>query len=65
VGRANLILDNPIAAGSAKPVTIGMPYRRPLPDAMLAPSAGRGPANTDNLFGADLLKDFVPYVDSV
>ncbi len=60
VGRANLILDNLIAAGSAKPMIIVMPYGRPLPEVMLVPSAGRGPANADTLFGNDLLQDVIP-----
>ncbi len=65
VGRANLILDNLIAAGSAKPMIIVMPYGRPLPEVMLIPSAGRGPGNADDLFGTDLLKDVIPYVEKL
>ncbi len=65
VGRANLILDNLIAAGRAKPMIIVMPYGRPLPDVMLVPSAGRGPTNADELFGNDLLQDVVPYVEKL
>jgi enterochelin esterase family protein len=65
VGRANLILDNLIAAGSAKPMIIVMPYGRPLPVVMLVPSAGRGPQNADDLFGDDLLKDVIPNVEKI
>jgi enterochelin esterase family protein len=65
IGRANLILDNLIAAGAAKPMIVAMPYGRPLPDVMLAPSAGRGPANADDLFGKDLLQDVIPYVEKL
>lgn len=65
VGRANFILDNLIAAGRAKPMLIVMPYGRPLPDVMLVPSAGPGPANADELFGNDLLHDVVPYVEKL
>jgi enterochelin esterase family protein len=65
VGRANLILDNLIAAGSAKPMIIVMPYGRPLPEVMLVPSAGRGPADADALFGTDLLQDVIPYVEKL
>jgi enterochelin esterase family protein len=65
VGRANLILDNLIAAGSAKPMIVVMPYGRPLPDVMLVPSAGRGPANADDLFAGDLLKDVIPNVEKL
>jgi enterochelin esterase-like enzyme len=65
VGRANLILDNLIAAGKAKPMIVVMPYGRPLPDVMLAPSFGRAPANADDLFGKDLLQDVIPYVEKL
>ena len=39
IGRANLILDNLVAAGSTKPMIVVMPYGRPLPEVMLVPSA--------------------------
>jgi len=65
IGRANLILDNLIAAGTAKPMIIVMPYGRPLPDVMLIPSAGRGPANANNEFAKDLLDDVIPYVEKL
>jgi enterochelin esterase-like enzyme len=65
VGRANLILDNPIAAGTAKPMIIVMPYGRPLPDVMLVPSGGRGPADADTLFGNDSLQDVIPFVEKL
>jgi enterochelin esterase-like enzyme len=66
VGHANLILDNLIAAGSAKPMIIVMPYGRPLPDVMLVPlSGGRGPGNADELFSKDLLQDVIPYVEKL
>ncbi len=65
VGRANLILDNLIASGAAKPMIIVMPYGRPLAEVMLVPSAGRGPANADDQFGNDLLQDVIPYVEKL
>ncbi len=65
VGRANLILDNLIASGSAKPMIIVMPYGRPLPDIMLTPPPARNIANADELFGNDLLKDVIPYVEKL
>ena len=66
VGRANLILDNLIAAGKAKPMMIVMPYGRPLPDVMLVASAGgRGPGNANEEFGKDLLQDVIPYVEKL
>jgi enterochelin esterase family protein len=63
VGRANLILDNLIAAGAAKPMIVVMPYGRPQPEPMLVPSAGRGPLNADEAFGNELLQDLMPYVE--
>ncbi|HTX37171.1 MAG TPA: alpha/beta hydrolase-fold protein [Bryobacteraceae bacterium] len=65
VGRANLILDNLIAAGTAKPMIVVMPYGRPLPDVMLAPTAGRGAGNANQEFGNDLLHDVIPYVEKL
>ncbi len=57
VGHANLILDNLIAAGRARPMIIVMPFGhtpdRPGADLL---------SNTD--FGADLHKDLIPYVDA-
>jgi enterochelin esterase-like enzyme len=61
VGRANLILDNLITAGKAKPMIVVMPYGRARPDVYLAPFAS---ANTQaDAFSNDLLKDVVPYVE--
>ena len=66
IGRANLILDNLIASGAAKPMMIVMPYGRPLPDVMLIPSpAGRGGTNATEQFGNDLLHDVIPYVEKL
>jgi enterochelin esterase-like enzyme len=65
VGRANLILDNLIAAGSAKPMMVVMPYGRPLPEVMLVQSGGRGPGNATEEFGKDLLHDVIPYVEKL
>jgi enterochelin esterase family protein len=56
VGHANLILDNLIAAGKAKPMIIVMPFGH-TPDR----PGGNILANTD--FGDDLIRDLVPYVD--
>jgi enterochelin esterase family protein len=66
VGRANLILDNLIAAGSARPMIVVMPYGRPQPEVMLYPvAAGRGPQNANELYGNDLLHDVIPYVEKL
>ncbi len=56
VGHANLILDNLIAAGKAKPMIVVMPFGH-TPDR----PGGNMLANTD--FGDDLIKDLIPYVD--
>jgi enterochelin esterase family protein len=56
VGRANLILDNLIAAGKAKPMIVVMPFGH-TPDR----PGGNILANTD--FGDDLIKNLIPYVD--
>ena len=61
IGRANLILDNLIAAGKAKPMIVVMPYGRAREDVYLAPFAA---ANTQtDAFANDLLNDVVPMVE--
>lgn len=61
IGRANLILDNLIAAGKAKPMIVVMPYGRARPDAYLAPFAT--PNTTPDAFANDLLSDVIPMVE--
>jgi enterochelin esterase family protein len=56
VGHANLILDNLIAEGKARPMIVVMPFGH-TPDR----PGGNILANTD--FGDDLIKDLIPYVD--
>ena len=51
VGRANLIADNLIAQGKAKPMIIVMPYANVAP-------------NPREKFTADMLKDIIPFVES-
>ena len=68
VGRANLILDNLIAAGKAKPMIVVMPYGRPAGDVLLVPAkAGQSPQaqNQNALFGEDLLQDVIPNVEKL
>jgi enterochelin esterase-like enzyme len=61
IGRANLILDNLIAQGKAKPMIVVMPYGRAREDVYLAPFAT---ANTQpDAFANDLLNDVVPMVE--
>jgi enterochelin esterase-like enzyme len=68
VGRANLILDNLIAEGKAKPMIVVMPYGRPTGDVMLIPAkAGQAPQaqNQNAAFGEDLLGDVIPTVEKL
>ena len=53
LGRVNLILDNLLAAGKAKPFVVAMPfgYGRPPGE----PAAG--PGTNEELFSRDLLED--------
>ncbi len=55
VGRANLILDNLIAAGKARPMIVVMPMGH-------TPDQPRDRPQNDD-FGADLLGDLIPFVD--
>ena len=57
VGRANLIVDNLLAAGKAKPLVIVMPYGH-TPS---APADVRGLGNY-SAFEKDLIEDVIPYV---
>jgi enterochelin esterase-like enzyme len=62
VGRANVILDNLLAEGKAKPMIVVMPFGHP------EPSVGFGsihPPNPDrSAFNRDLLEDIMPFVES-
>ncbi len=62
VGRANVILDNLIAQGKAKPMIIVMPYGRAWP--VISKSSG-SLRNWDNLqeFKKDFLNNLVPFVE--
>ncbi|MDX2245532.1 MAG: alpha/beta hydrolase-fold protein [Bacteroidia bacterium] len=73
VGRTNLILDNLIAQGKAKPMIVVMPYGNPA--ARVAEQKGGpkpdDPARESNealvrakSFEDDLVKNVVPYIDS-
>ena len=64
VGRANLILDNLIAAGKAKPMIIVMPYGRPQQAVTLGPSRAQ-PQAAGNGFENDLLQDVIPFVEKL
>jgi enterochelin esterase-like enzyme len=61
IGRANVILDNLIADGKAKPMIIVMPYGH-VPRAISAEersAGGNGPPGFDR----DLLEDVIPFVE--
>jgi enterochelin esterase family protein len=61
IGRANLIMDNLIAAGKAKPMIVVMPYGRARADVYLSPF---GTPNTEAAaFEKDLLTDVIPYAE--
>lgn len=61
VGRANLILDNAIAEGKARPMLVVMPYGYPREPGANATPEER--AQRDRLFGEDLLNDVIPFVE--
>jgi enterochelin esterase-like enzyme len=62
VGRANIILDNLIQQGKAKPMIIVMPYGRAFP--LISKSSG-SLRNWDNLqeFKKDFLTNLLPFVE--
>jgi enterochelin esterase family protein len=62
VGRADMIMDNLIAAGKAKPMVVVMPYGRARRDVYLGPIESQPDAN---LFENDLLKDVVPFAEKL
>jgi enterochelin esterase-like enzyme len=73
VGRTNLILDNLIAEGKAKPMIIVMPYGNPMAKiaeqqgkskpADLISREGQDAMNRARLFETDLVQNIIPYVE--
>ena len=67
-GRANIILDNLIAAGRAEPMVVVMPHGHPVqsasvgPFALVPPSGEPGMLNF-RLFTRDLLDQIIPLVE--
>jgi beta-lactamase class A/enterochelin esterase-like enzyme len=61
-GKADMILDNLIAAGKAKPMIVVMPYGRARRDVYLGPISGPPDANA---FEDDLLKDMIPFAEKM
>ncbi|HXE64983.1 MAG TPA: alpha/beta hydrolase-fold protein [Bryobacteraceae bacterium] len=63
-GHANLILDNLIAEGKAKPMILVMPYGRPAPSATLDLTTGQAPVTEPGVtFPNDLVEDVVPFAE--
>jgi beta-lactamase class A/enterochelin esterase-like enzyme len=60
VGRADMIMDNLIADGKAKPMIVVMPYGRARRDVYLGPITTQPDANA---FEDDLLKDIIPFAE--
>jgi enterochelin esterase family protein len=61
-GKADMILDNLIAAGKAKPMIVVMPYGRARRDVYLGPIEG---TPDPNAFQGDLLKDVIPFAEKM
>jgi enterochelin esterase-like enzyme len=63
-GRANIILDNLIAQGKAKPMAVVMPYGRPGSPSTLDPSVPAiPPAPGEYQFPNDVVEDVIPFVE--
>lgn len=62
-GHANLILDNLIAEGKAKPMIVVMPYGRPAPSATLGLAAPAPVTEPGVTFPTDLVEDVVPFAE--
>jgi enterochelin esterase-like enzyme len=61
LGHVNLILDNLLAAGKAKPFIVVMPFGYGVPPGSPRPS-GAGPGQNEALFSRDLIEDVIPYI---
>jgi enterochelin esterase family protein len=69
IGRANFILDNLLAGRKNRPMIVVMPdgSTARAPNAPIFRPGGRGGPEAGmigDLFGEDLIKDIIPYVDS-
>lgn len=62
IGRANLILDNLIAQGRARPMIIVMPNGHAVERRDTVPVAA-GQAENTRRFSDDLLNDIIPYIE--
>jgi len=61
-GHVNLILDNLLAAGKAKPFVVVMPFGYGVEPG--SPPPGGGASSNTALFSRDLLEDVIPFVGS-
>ena len=59
LGRVNLILDNLLAAGNARPFIVVMPFGYGVP-----PNAADRQGQNTAMFGKDLIGDVMPYIES-
>src|SRR5205823_14125410 len=64
IGRANLILDNLIAAGKAKPMIVVMPYGPAIQAVAFGPST-RMPQADPSAFESDLLQEAIPCAEKL
>jgi enterochelin esterase family protein len=63
-GRANIILDNLIAQGKARPMIVVMPYGRAGESTSLGSAAPAQPAPAgEPVFPNDVVEDVVPFID--
>jgi len=62
-GHANLILDNLIAEGRAKPMIVVMPYGRPGPSATLGLAAPAPVSEPGVTFPNDVVEDVIPFAE--
>lgn len=63
-GHANLILDNVIADGKAKPMIVAMPYGRPGQAPRFGPSAAPPPTQ-GVVFPNDVVEDVIPFAEKM
>jgi len=64
LGHVNLILDNLLAAGKAKPFIVVMPFGYGVPPGSTRPTPGGGPSQNNVLFSRDLIEDVIPFIQS-
>jgi enterochelin esterase family protein len=62
-GRANIILDNLIAQGKAKPMVVVMPYGRAGVSTTIDPFAPPPAAEGNVMFPQDVVPDVIPFVE--